>query len=279
MPFTRAGVALALEIQKGAPPCVVGRPGGVWRDLTGAVYGRSIISPLGSWIKWDRVGLFKLEREFGAVRVWPDPGVSSDAVRETFAREVQPIALQAAGFEALHASAALGPAGVVAFCGRTGAGKSTLAYAMTRHGWPQIADDHLIVDLDADAPLVRPLLCEPKLRPASIAHFPPAASDRVPPADAALPLAAVVLLEQTDHAPLIVDVVPQARAFSALLPHAHCFDPQDPNETSRLVNHYLTLVESVPVYHLQYRPSFADLEQITQAVTALGDRRGTVHAV
>lgn len=47
------------------------------------------------------------------------------------------------GFEALHAAAVAGSDGAVAFIGRTGGGKSTLAAELVRRGLPLVADDVL----------------------------------------------------------------------------------------------------------------------------------------
>ena len=67
------------------------------------------------------------------------PGVSPDAIEETFERGVLPLALQARGIQVLHASGIETPQGVVAFCARSQTGKSTLAYACSRAwGFPHI---------------------------------------------------------------------------------------------------------------------------------------------
>ena len=51
-----------------------------------------------------------------------------------------------------------------------------------------------------------------------------------------------------------ISLMPQARAFSELLAHAHCFDAEDPAQTRRLVDDYLELVARVPVFALEYQP-------------------------
>ena len=51
-----------------------------------------------------------------------------------------------------------------------------------------------------------------------------------------------------------ISLIPQARAFSELLAHAHCFDAEDPAQTRRLVDDYLELVARVPVFALEYQP-------------------------
>lgn len=58
------------------------------------------------------------------------------------------------GFEALHASAVAGSGGVVAFMGRTGGGKTTLAAELVRRGHPLVCDDVLALGRDAGGGVV-----------------------------------------------------------------------------------------------------------------------------
>ena len=90
----------------------------------------------------------------------------------------------------------------------------------------------------------------------------------------------VVILEQcaTLSRPFSLDLVPAARAFSEMLPHAPCFDPGHAAETDRLTRHYLTLVERVPVHRFRYRPSFDTLPEIVAALSALTSASATESA-
>ena len=86
-----------------------------------------------------------------------------------------------------------------------------------------------------------------------------------------LPLAAIILLEQVPDldAPFSIETVAAARAFSAILPHAHCFDPYDLAEAARLVDHYFAVVHHAPVYSVRYRPSFTFFDSLVSAVEEL----------
>ena len=66
-------------------------------------------------------------------------------VEEAYWRSVLPLFLQHQGVQALHASAVMGPDGVVGICGRAGAGKSTLAYGLNARGHRLWADDALVI--------------------------------------------------------------------------------------------------------------------------------------
>jgi hypothetical protein len=258
-----------------------GRPGAVWSRRDGGTCGRAIITADAVWVQWDDLGVCRLRRP-DTVDVWPRQDLDPDEAIRVFAHDLRPIVHQAFGCQALHGSAVLSPAGVLAFCGLSGAGKSTLAYALARRGWPQLADDSILLDGDASAgPAVRPLPFRRGLRAPSRAHFAtlPAGFDADGNGEEVLldgprpGLAAVVLLAQDSALAQVLDLqaLAPARAFTALLPHAHCVDPYDAAEAARLVRDYLALVSGVPIYQLTYRPSFASLDHLVDRVIALGN--------
>src|SRR5262249_62137077 len=83
----------------------------------------------------------------------------------------------------------------------------------------------------------------------------------------AVPLSAVFLLRQ-DYgltSPCI-SLMPQARAFSRVLAHAHCFDAEDQKHAHRLVDDYLALSAHVPVFALDYCPKFQYFPQVIRAL-------------
>lgn len=250
-----------------------GRRGGVWTDRSGDVCGQSWVEGSARWIWWHAAGLFRCSAGSQTVHTWGADGVDRAEVCRVFHREIEPLLLQARGWEALHASAVGGGQGAIAFCGLSGSGKSTMAYALSRRGRRHLADDHLVLTVDDNRVRVCPRPFEASLRPPSARHFghPNVGgqeNDDVEP----LALAALVLLSQSASHPsdFDIDQVAPAAAFAELLPHAHCFDPADPSETARLTDHYLTLCSTVPVYRVSYRPSFERLEPLLDAVQALG---------
>ena len=237
------------------PPCVFARAF-FWNGLY--------------WIDWLGLGAFAFSTSSRAVRVWPQTGVERTAVVDTFSSMIQPIILQALGWQVLHAGAAAGPGGVVAFCGRSGCGKSTLAFAMQQLGWRQFADDALVLRLDDDRVTACQLPFKPRLRPPSRAHFTRASVEfSSAPQPAELPLKAAFLLRQDARLPSPrITLLPPARAFSELLAHGHCLEADDPVQTRRLAGDYLTIAGCVPVFTLAYRPNFKDLRQLTEGIVA-----------
>lgn len=271
---------LALNIRTDPAPTPKGRPGSVWPDDAGGRCGQAIVAPDGRWLSWEGLGLFRIGPDGPRVDAWPLPGLDAESFARRFAREVQPIVLQARGLEAMHASAVLAPAGALVICGRSHSGKSTLSYAFRGKGWRQLADDHVVLDFRGGVAMVRPQPFTPSLRAPSAAYFGEKNAGERPaaaPRQDAVRLAAVILLEQARELvePLSIAPVAAARGFSDLLPHAHCFDPYDPAEQARLVNHYFALVHQAPVYTVRYRPSFALLGLLMKTIERLpgvGDR-------
>jgi len=262
---------LTLEFARGgsAPDFSTGRQVDLWRDERGEVCARLFAGPSLKWIDWPGLGVFWFAPGDTSVRVQPADRVDPDLLGETFARMLQPAILQAMGWQALHASAVVGPAGLLAFSGSAQAGKSTIAFALDRAGFRHFADDALVIDVAAVEVQAHALPFAPRLRPSAREHFGAAARPIVRAGGERAPIAAFFLLTQDTAlaGPPRRTRVPAARAFSQLMTHAHCFDPDDPIESRRLVEDYLSIVARVPVYELTYRPAFDRLPELVESIT------------
>jgi hypothetical protein len=266
---------LSLIVSAGVAP-KAGRQVSEWRDDCGKVFARAFSAEDHCRIDWPGLGAFAFRPGSRDVLVWPEPDARHEEISDTFDRLLQPIILQALGKQALHAAAAVGPSGTIAFCGNAGSGKSSLGFAMRQAGYRQLADDALVLQLEGDRVSVCPLPFAPRLRPASRLHFGYSEKIPAPPVDlraADLALSAIFLLRQDDQIerPQLT-VLPQAQAFSALMAHAHCYDVQDPTHIRHLVESYLAVVSLVPVFALQYRP---DLQQLPQLIEIIQDAAAT----
>lgn len=92
-------------------------------------------------------GFADCEFDAGGSRVLcrPARGTDPESVAHLLVDTVLPLALAHRGQLLLHASAVLLPSGAIGFVGRRGRGKSTLAAAFARAGFPVLADDALLV--------------------------------------------------------------------------------------------------------------------------------------
>src|SRR5262249_58014027 len=107
----------------------------------------------------------------GPVRAAPHAGVGAASVAEAYRWPALPFVLHALGREVLHASAVVTDRGVVAFCGASGCGKSTTAYALARAGFPHWADDLVVLDIGDDHVVALPSPFQVRLRPRAAALF------------------------------------------------------------------------------------------------------------
>jgi hypothetical protein len=274
-------LSLVFEEGLNAPPDA-GREVCVWRDDLGDTFARGFADRHRRWIEWRDWGLFAFSQGSTMVHAWPAAGMTRAAVADVFARVLQPIILQGLGWQALHASAVLSADGVLAFCGVGRSGKSTLAYALSRAGFEQIADDAVVIEPAGDGVLTHLLPFVPGLREPSRQHFGEWVSAEGTRDCSSLPeqawLRAVFVLRQDEtlSGPELPQRIQPVQAFSALVTHARCFDEYDAVHLRRLVADYLQVAERVPVFSLNYPPRFAQFAELTEVITATARTVGIV---
>src|SRR5262245_52695473 len=115
----------------------------VWRDRSGRVVARCRGAHGRYWMELPAVATFRFDGESARVEAAPRPGIAPDALSAAYRHSALPLVLHARGHEVLHASAALMPRGIVALCGPSQSGKSTIAYGLDRRGHALWADDAL----------------------------------------------------------------------------------------------------------------------------------------
>ena len=264
--------AFTLEVAADPPPAGTSfDEGSPWVDGDGNVCARVYRQGYTRWIDWPALGLFAFSESQTSVRVWPTEGVAHDVVRDFFERRLQPLLLQARGYQTLHASAVRLGTGVVALTGRSGSGKSTLAYALDQAGHRQIADDALVIDTAAQPPTIVPLPFLPQLKGATAlaALLPRAGGVGSERENEPMTLGSVVILQQDASAPREprpVRITGPA-ACVAIMAHAHVFDPAD--DPQRLVTAYARLVDATPVFQLSYRPAIDEVACLISAIRSL----------
>lgn len=215
------------------------------------------------WVAVPGVSAFRFD-DGGSVLAVPD-GAERAEIEDVWVRSVLPLVVQARGTQVLHASAVRGRSGVVALCGTSTAGKSTLAAGLMRRGRAIVADDALAFDVDDGEAVASTLPFLLRLRPDSAASLGlPAVAAEGQGGDV-LPLEAIVLLEPHDdeRAP-VLECVAAAEACGALMPHAYCFSLEDGKEA--LVEAYLALARLVPAWRLTFPRR---LERLDEAVDVL----------
>jgi hypothetical protein len=222
-------------------------------------------------IRFPRLATFAFRPGEGEMRVSSAPTTPRRIVEDLFRTAALPLMLQAEGYEAIHASAVQMPGGVVAFCGFSRAGKTTVAYGLARRGHGMWADDAVILSMpDAD----RNVLISPRLphavnlRPESRRFFglEQDADVVVRTAESEQDqLVAVVVLAPAARIANEITLLPLDAAFTAVLPHAYCFFAEEGRE-QRTVTAYLDLVARVPVFRLRFPSGFARFDATLDAL-------------
>jgi hypothetical protein len=103
----------------------------------------------GYLLRVPRMADFLVSSDGGRVECHPRRRLPAATLRHFLLDQVLPLALSRTGRLVMHASAVHVPGvGAVAFAGRAGRGKSTIAAALARDGCPLVSDDCLVVQPD-----------------------------------------------------------------------------------------------------------------------------------
>ena len=269
---------LALPTLELGDPAVMtapdGRPVQTWPDPSGSVRVSAYRVGDTYWIDWPGVARFIVTPGTGVVRGIPDQPSGHIAPSDAFERFIVPLAWQAAGGEALHASAVCWGASAVAFCARSGSGKSTVACGLALRGRPLLTDDGLLIDSTAVPADVTAAATRLRLRAESSTYFElsPASQtrsvslDEIPTVTHGILRGFVVLKRVSSPEPPEMRRLLGGEALAAVLAHAHSIEPGDTTLKARSLNRYLTCLASTTVWHLRYPSGFAQLPGVLDLI-------------
>ena len=160
------GKGKAPQIPDAADPTVT-----VWCNRQGVLGALSHIVDKEHWLHILGVASFKLDFSRGAVFAVPLPAASLEDINDEFQNTLWPTFLQILGWEALHGSGVVTDHGVVAFCGPSETGKSTLAYGLGLRGYAAWADDAVVLEFLPHSIQTVSLPFFVRLRSSSALHF------------------------------------------------------------------------------------------------------------
>jgi hypothetical protein len=248
----------------------------VWREQ-GQICAYGYEAGGENWLHLPGVATFRFGEHDTPIVAVPIDCANGETIRDAFERTVLPLALQFAGRQVLHASGVRTNLGVVAFCGDSGTGKSTLAYAAGLRGHALWADDAVAFETTSAGVSAHPLPFRVILREASLDFFGDKAGD-LPPASSGTrssePLAAVFILERSQEAGsgVVVRKLPQSEAFAAALAQAYCYRPTDQEQSARMVSEYLDLAANVPIFAVRFEPRFESVDWLADRIdTVVGE--------
>jgi hypothetical protein len=225
-------------------------------------------------MRWPGVVAFRFDSD-GGLDAFPERPIDPSWIVDLCRRTVEPLALQSLGWETVHASAVCTASGVMAFCGERQAGKSTVAYALSRRGYQQYADDMVVLQVGSGEirTLDRPFGVRLRSEPAAFFGFEPDGrhfQDVTPLTSdhenvSTRPIAALFVLRRIQAGDPEIERLEPGAALAAVTPHAYCFNP-DGQGRKRLLRNYLHVATTVPVYELRFK---AGLERLDSVLTHL----------
>jgi hypothetical protein len=230
---------------------------------------------------WKDTGTFDLDARRGTVTCFLDPASSRGSVDEVLRGPVCAFFLLEKGFEPLHAGAVALDGCCIAFAGNPGAGKSSLAAWMSRHGAKFLCDDILPLRWRGRTVCGHPGLAQLRLEPPAARELgwresrrasrePREKSKfRVKTSRGPRPVARIYLLERGKaHAAGGVTIrrLEPRPAFRALLKCTRNDSLDTPERLRRQMRLFAHLARTVPVCCLRYPSNFAAFPAVLERI-------------
>lgn len=262
------------------------------------------VSPAGAtWTEFHRRGAayllrfpgladFDVSADGTQVACHPSPGTDRFTVEHLYANQVLPLALSRQGRLAFHASAVTVPGGTVAFLGRTGMGKSTLATRFARAGASFLTDDGLLLVPSSDGYMVWPN--HPSIRlwddsqqallEDDVAVAPPVsftskarflAGDRLPHCREPQRLLAAYVLEEPASVDIVIRRASASAAVLGWIRNSFLLDVEDPVMLTQHFQNATVVGHAIPTYNLHYPRQYERLPDVQAAILAhLSEQEG-----
>lgn len=199
-------------------------------------------------------------------------------IEEYYWHDILPFALYVHGREVLHASGIRVPAGVIAFCGNSRAGKSTVAFGLGARGYSVWADDAVTIDNGGGSKDFETfkLPFRIRLRSDTIDYY-RSGTTSLPPTDQQVfndgeisQLKCICVLtpyfkgnSRTERQCILL---PPADGFVSVLAHAHWYNPDDLLRKALMVQKYLDISNTIPIYKIIYQHDMDYFESLLDVI-------------
>jgi hypothetical protein len=124
-----------------------------WQDSDQEIWLAFARHAAGYLLRFPNLADFHLSLDTVQIDCYPDANTPLDTIEHLLLDQVLPVVLSRSAGLVAHASAVATPLGAIAFVGRSGRGKSTLAASLALQGFPLMTDDCLLLE-EADAGLL-----------------------------------------------------------------------------------------------------------------------------
>jgi hypothetical protein len=226
---------------------------------------------------------FEVSADGTRVAAYPAAGSDETTVEHLYINQVAPLAMSRQGVPAFHASVVTVPGGAVAFLGKAGMGKSTLAASFALNEAEFLTDDSLVIEETGDGCLALPshpslrlwedsleALIDARIRQAAAINYSTKARLLAGEALAyrAKPqlLLAAFVLEQGDVSRVTLRELAGAERYLAWVNNSFLLDVEDQLLLAQHFDWTCRISETIPTYALDYPRKYGMLAEVRDLV-------------
>ena len=226
---------------------------------------------------------FEVSGDGTAVNAYPAEATDDETVDHLYNNQVVPLALSRQGRPSFHASVVTVPGGTVAFLGKTGMGKSTLAASFALEESEFLTDDALIIDetdgiraMPSHASLrlwedsVEALVGDDRAQARSYTNYSSKArllaGESLSHREEPLPVLAAFLLELECASDITIRALAGAERQMAWVNNSFLLDIEDRLLLAQHFDWTHRIAEAVPTFSLDYPRGYGMLRDVRDAV-------------
>lgn len=254
-----------------------------WKDNQGEICAYGKIEGDDYWFFMPGIGHYALDTQIMSVTAYPQRNTPESRIWDTYYRTVLPLFLQSQGAEILHASAVSTAQGVIAFCARSETGKSTLAFGLSKRGYPLWADDAVMFRVqEAVTAIQLPFSVRLRKPSADFYQYPDRDHRDLLTENSSIELQeksfrGLFILERfaSDNEKIVhIEAISPSTAFTTVLPHAYSFSLENQKRKTQMMQQYLSFVDKIPIFSLKFKPGLDHiktiLDDIEHSLSTLG---------
>ena len=269
------------SVEPGRPQRRVGtKPFHRYTFADGTVWTEFYRSGGGYLLRFPDLADFEVSASGDTVVAYPATGTDAATIEHLYINQLVPLALSRQGRPAFHASVVTVPGGAVAFLGKTGAGKSTLAGSFALEDAAFLTDDALLIDesdgiraMPSHASLrlwedsIEALVPEGIVRAGAISYSSKArllAGDALRYVHEPRPLLAAFELQW--HATIGIRPLDGSERHMAWIRNSFLLDVEDQELLARHFHWTHRVADRVPTFRLDYPRDYGMLARVRDAV-------------
>lgn len=249
----------------------------------GTIWTEFFRTESGYLLRFPDLADFDVSADGREVVAYPTENADESTLEHLYINQLVPLALSRQGQPAFHASVVTVPGGAVAFLGKTGMGKSTLAASFALGDSAFLTDDSLIIDEADETCLARPSHASLRLWDDSVEalvgdNAPEAstisysekarllAGDALAYNDKALPLLATYVLERNEPDDVTIRPLAGSERHMAWIENSYLLDIQDHDLLARHFDWTHRISGKVQTFALDYARDYGMLPRVRSAI-------------